>query len=153
VFGTAEAPLQQLERLKEEHRNLLVLVGRLTELLGSEAPPAATLLYAFRQEFASALIRHLKSEDWLLYPRLMCSSNAELSRLATAFSEEMGGVAETFRAHSERWGADAIAADWNGYRHETAELLRALVLRIQREERDLYPRCSDLAAISLGVGA
>src|SRR6476620_3803591 len=111
--------MEQLERLKEEHRRLAGLAERLSWIIAGDCPPPAQDLYPLRQEFASALICHLKLEDWLIYPRLISSANRSVSDVAKRFSEEMGGLAASFKDYSERWGAIAITADWEGYRTET----------------------------------
>jgi hypothetical protein len=95
---------------------------------------------------ASVLIRHLKEEDWLVYPKLLRSSDPLVVETAQLFMSEMGGLALAFRDHSERWGAYAIDSDWDGYRREAAQFLEALNERITREDRDLYPLCDISAA-------
>jgi hypothetical protein len=95
---------------------------------------------------ASVLIRHLKEEDWLVYPKLLRSSDPRVVQIAQLFMSEMGGLALAFRDHSERWGAFAIDSDWASYRREAAQFLEALNNRITREDRDLYPLCDVSAA-------
>jgi hypothetical protein len=63
-----------------------------------------------------------------------------------AFSAEMRGLAKEFGEYTDRWGAVAIERDWRGYQRETAEILRVLTLRMEREERDLYPLLRATAA-------
>lgn len=133
--------MNDLRQLQEEHRRLLSISSRLAKVITLDVPPPASVLYALRQELASTLIRHLKAEDWLLYPRLLRSSDSRLAQIAQSFSKEMGGLAPAFRDHSERWGSYAIESDWTGYGRETAQLLEALTERITREDRDLYPYC------------
>jgi hypothetical protein len=112
---------------------------RLTAIIKRESPPPSRDLYRVRMELASALIYHLKSEDWVLYPPLLNSSDARVADTARAFSEEMGGLAKIFKDYTERWGADAIEADWTSYQYATREILGAMSYRMKREERDLYP--------------
>jgi hypothetical protein len=81
----------------------------------------------------------LKTEDWVLYPSLLGSSNERVALTARVFSTEMGGLAAEYGDYANRWGADAIDSDWMGYQRETADILRLLTLRMSREERDLYP--------------
>ena len=108
-------------------------------MIAHDAPPPSRELYVLRMEFASALIHHLKLEDWSLYPQLLVSSDKRVAATALAFSEEMGGLAKAFRDYAEQWGAYAIEGDWKRYQRETAAILEALTRRIAREERDLYP--------------
>ena len=131
--------MSHLDRLREEHTNLLVLAGRLSALIAQDRPPPSNLLYRVRHELASALIHHLKSEDWVLYPRLLVSRDRHIAQTARLFSREMGGLARAFRDYAEQWGSHAIEGDWKRYQRETTEILEALTERIARENCDLYP--------------
>lgn len=51
----------------------------------------------------------------------------------------MGSLSSKFKTYSDRWNAGAINSNWKGFQCETFEILRALRLRMTREERDLYP--------------
>jgi len=134
--------MDDLRQCQDGHRQLLSISSRLASVIARDIPPPANVLYALRQEFASILIRHLKAEDRLLYPKLLRSSDPSVVQIAEFFVNEMGGLALAFREHSERWGAYAIDSDWAGYRRETAQLLKTLKTRITREDRDLYPLCN-----------
>lgn len=55
------------------------------------------------------------------------------------------GLLKTATVHTSKWTLDAIAADWNGYRRETRELMRKWVSKAQQERRLVYPlvrRCA-----------
>ena len=131
--------MSDLNRFRAEHENLEVIAGRLSEMIAQDAPPSSRELYVVRMELASALIHHLKSEDWMLYPRLLVSSDRGVADVARAFSKEMGGLAKAFSDYAQHWGANVIEGNWEGYQRETAKILDALTLRMAREERDLYP--------------
>lgn len=128
-----------MKQLHEEHVKLTVIASQLSEIIARSAPPPARELYPIRMRLASELIRHLKSEDWILYPTLLASRNKSAALIARAFSASMGGLASEFKTYCDRWDADAITHNWTGYQSETTKILRALTLRIAREERDLYP--------------
>ena len=85
------------------------------------------------------LVRHLKCEDWALYPRMQSSGDAEVMRIARIFVDEMGHIAGDFAAYDARWTPEAVEADWDGFRGETIGILDALGMRIEREEQQLYP--------------
>lgn len=145
--------MQQFDGVKAEHRRLLALADQLAQLLSCSSPPPAQTLYPLRQQFASALSCHLKLEDWLVYPRLVRCSNELIAQTAVSFREEMGGLAASFAAHSGRWNAISINADWAGYREEMVELLAALVARISREDDELYPLCASLNATAIKLAS
>ena len=131
--------MPNVNKLCQEHVKLTVLADQLSKMIAQGAPPPAQELYPIRMQLASELIKHLKSEDWILYPALLTSLNERVALIARAFSASMGGLASEFKTYRERWDADAIMHNWTGYQSETFEILRALTLRINREERDLYP--------------
>lgn len=133
------AESMNLRRLREQHAHLVTIANRLSGVIARAAPPPPTQLFALRQELISAVIRHLKAEDWVLYPRLFASRDKKVAQTAHAFSEEMGGLAKAFTNYAQRWGSFAIEADWAGYRSETSAIIGALTRRITRENRDLYP--------------
>lgn len=133
------AKMLNLSGLREEHAQLIKIAGRLSKVVAQDAPPPSTELFALRQELISAVMRHLKAEDWVLYPRLFASPDKRVAQTARSFSEEMGGLAKEFTAYAQRWGSFAIEGDWAGYRHETTRIIGDLTQRITRENRDLYP--------------
>jgi|SRR5256885_89616 len=131
--------MSDLAKLRQEHAELVGIVRRLGTFIALPAPPAQTELFLLRSELSSTLIAHLKTEDWVLYPRLLASADQAVARTAQAFSYEMGGLADAYAAYAETWGADAIQADWAGYCAATRSIVEALMGRITRENRELYP--------------
>jgi iron-sulfur cluster repair protein YtfE (RIC family) len=140
--------MSDLNRLRDEHAILVVIARRLSAMITQQVPPPAKELYSARMKLASELIRHLKTEDWVLYPQLMASSERRVAETARAFSEEMGGLAKAFGDYANRWTAIAIESDWKGYRRETTEILKILSRRMAREERELYPLLETTAGAS-----
>jgi hypothetical protein len=131
--------MSELSRLHEDHARLARLFGRLDEVVGrTEAPPQLEL-FELRRELMSTLIAHLKLEDWALYPRLIDSGDPQMSEAGQAFKEEMGGLAPAFIAYCDKWNANAIEADWNGYCADTHGILDALTNRLTRENHELLP--------------
>ena len=131
--------MTNLSKLRDDHLWLLATARRLGALIDQPKPPPRLHLFTLRHELSSVLIAHLKSEDWSLYPTLLASTDAHITATAREFSAEMGGLALDYRAHCEKWNATAIAGDWPGYRRDCREILDAVILRITREDRELYP--------------
>ena len=131
--------MSELVKLRYEHAYLVEIVGRLSDVIARPHPPAANELFRLRRELSSTLIGHLKTEDWVLYPRLLGSVDQKIAETARAFSDEMGGLAQAYTAYAEKWTATAIGQDWLGYCQETAAIVEALACRINRENRELYP--------------
>ena len=136
--------MPSLSQLRREHAELASLARHLAGMIAQSVPPEAGKLYELRMKLTSALICHLKAEDWVLYPCLLRSSNEQVVTTARAFSASMGELANDFHDYVRRWGATEIGDDWEGYQRETSEILRVLTLRMKRENRDLYPLLDDV---------
>ena len=128
-----------IQHLREEHAELVRIVGRLSECVSRIAPPPAVELFAVRKQLNATLIGHLKAEDWILYPMLLASGDPATAATAREFMDEMGGLAAAFLAYADKWSATAIESDWAGYCSETKGIVEALTQRILRENRELYP--------------
>ncbi len=140
----------EIERLRNEHRRLLLLAGQLGRHIAGAFPPEAKAwedFNAVRTRFRTELIAHLKREDWVLYPSLLASGDQQLADTAQNYVDEMGHISEAFSDYSRRWLPDAIAADWPGYCAATGALLGALAARIEREDAGLYPLALTVEAV------
>jgi hypothetical protein len=131
--------MSELSALRREHDQLVEIVGQLSKILAMSHPPAAGDLFRLRHELSSVLIAHLKSEDWLLYPRLLASDDQLIAGTARSFNDEMGGLAQAYAVYAEKWTAGTIQYDWAGYCRESRVIFGALTHRITRENRELYP--------------
>jgi hypothetical protein len=131
--------MPDLRKLRGEHSSLAAIAEKLSAMIMLAVPPPSQELHDVRMELASALDQHLKSEDCILYPALIASPEEGIALTARVFSASMGGLACEFQIYCERWSSDNIDRDWQSFQRETFEILRALSLRMLREERDLYP--------------
>lgn len=130
---------REMQRLRDEHAALVTLARILTGMIRALQPPRMTELAAARGLLRDTLLRHLKCEDWILYPRLKASGDPELIRVTREFELEMGDLAADFAAYDEKWTTERVAAAWPDFCRETAIMLDILAMRVEREERDLYP--------------
>jgi iron-sulfur cluster repair protein YtfE (RIC family) len=131
--------MSDLAKLRSEHAALIEIARRLSAIIAEPEPPEPAVLFGVRRELNSVLIAHLKAEDWVLYPRLFASPDPAVEQTAREFSDEMGDLAYAYSAHTQKWTANTIAADWSGYCSETGAILEALGKRIVRENGELYP--------------
>jgi hypothetical protein len=131
--------IREIERLRAEHAAIETLSRFLLALVAAPHPPRPTELAAVRGMLRDTLVRHLKCEDWALYPRMQSSGDAEVMRIARIFVDEVGHIAGDFAAYDARWTPEAVEADWDAFRGETIGILDALGMRIEREEQQLYP--------------
>ncbi|WP_338426763.1 hemerythrin domain-containing protein [Sphingopyxis kveilinensis] len=130
---------REMERLRAEHAALIALARIILAMMKEPAPARLADLASARRALGETLVRHLKCEDWALYPRLRTSGEPELVRVTRDFELEMGDLADDFAAYDGKWTAERVAADWDGFRRETMIVFDLLKLRIEREERELYP--------------
>lgn len=131
--------MSDIQKLRQEHAELVDIVGRLNGVIAALTPPPLVELFNLRRELSSTLIAHLKAEDWALYPRLMASADPEIKATAKGFSDEMGGLAAAYTVYAQRWDAMSIDSNWHGFCLETRDIITALSDRITRENRELYP--------------
>ena len=131
--------MSSLAQLRQDHAELVIIVGELQELIERDAPPPQVELFQIRRKLSNVLIAHLKAEDWVLYPPLLNSSDPAVARTAKQFIDEMGGLVQVYAMFSEKWDALRIESDWAHYQAEAKAIVDALTDRIVRENRDLYP--------------
>ncbi|AMU92366.1 hypothetical protein ATM17_25450 [Sphingopyxis macrogoltabida] len=141
-----------MQRLRDEHAALVTLARILTGMIRAPQPPRMTELAAARGLLRDTLLRHLKCEDWILYPRLKASGDPELVRITREFELEMGDLADDFTAYDNEWTPQRVAAGWPDFCRETAIMLDILAMRIEREERDLYPLAENLGPSRAAMG-
>lgn len=146
---------REMQRLRDEHAALITLARILTGMIRAPQPPRMTELTAARGLLRDTLLRHLKCEDWILYPRLKASGDPDLIRITREFELEMGDLAADFAVYDEKWTAGRVTAAWPDFCRETAIILEMLGMRVEREERDLYPLAESLrpSRVAMGIAA
>lgn len=129
-----------IERFKREHVDLLAAVTSLRGLVQHGVGEQAEAIHRQLAAMSSAIKLHLAAEDRVLYPALMKAADPAIARAGRQFQEEMGGLAAAYLAFAARWNlAGKIAADPQGFRDDANSVFKALHLRVQRENRELYP--------------
>ncbi len=144
---------REMQRLRAEHAALVTLSRIILAMTEAPHPSDVDKLAVAREQLREALVRHLKCEDWILYPRLMSTGDAALMRITREFEIEMGGLAAEFVAYDEKWTGERVAADWPGFCRDTKIVFDLLAMRVEREERELYPVAETLYASGAAVGA
>ncbi len=127
------------QKLRDEHAQIIETLKEFEAAMAQAEPPPPAALFGLRNRLTHVLIAHLKAEDWLLYPDLLASDRPYVAEAARHLIHEMGGLAEAYNAYTRQWTAQAIAADWEGYRRDSAVVIRMLRKRVAREDRELYP--------------
>lgn len=148
--GVPMAMAHEMRRLRAEHVAIVTLSRFMMGMVTSPIPPRPTELASVRGMLSETLVRHLKCEDWALYPRLKARGDPELSRMANEFVDEMGHIAAQYTAYDARWTPEMVEAYWPDFCEETIGILEALGMRIEREDDELYPAAE--ALIDPGTG-
>lgn len=147
------ATSREMDRLRAEHAALMALARIILAMIDDPAPLRPADLASARSALRTTLVRHLKCEDWALYPRLRASGEPGLVRLTRAFELEMGDLADNFAAYDDKWTAARVAADRAGFCRETRIVFDLLGRRVEREERELYPLADKLYSAAAPVVA
>lgn len=142
--------IREMERLRAEHAALVTLSRIVIEMTKAPHPPRPTELASARGLLRDTLVRHLKCEDWVLYPRLKASGDPDLVRVTREFEVEMGNLAAEFVAYDDKWTAERVEAAWPDFCRETRIMLDVLAMRVEREEQELYP-LADVLLTSVGA--
>ncbi|GAO80132.1 MULTISPECIES: hemerythrin domain-containing protein [unclassified Sphingopyxis] len=143
---------REIERLRAEHVALIALARIVTELLQASEPSRLTELASARGLLRETLVRHLKCEDWILYPRLRATGDPDLMHITHEFELEMGDLAAEYVAYDDKWTAERVAAHWEAFCRETIAVFDVLATRVEREERELYPLADKLYAAAAALG-
>ncbi|WP_312998145.1 hemerythrin domain-containing protein [Achromobacter animicus] len=130
-----------IDKFKQQHVDILEGIAALRKLaLAGVARNAAEIAQGIVA--MSAIIKlHLAVEDRALYPAVARSADAELARKGREFQEEMDAIAAAYEGFAKRWNnARNLELDERGFRDDANTVLRRVHERMQRENRDLYPR-------------
>lgn len=126
-------------KLRDDHAELEELARGFRRMLARRVPPSGIELVELRQIFSRQILAHLHREDVWLYPQLLKSNQQYVAAMAQAFMQEMGGLLDAYKAWALRWPTERALSEWEKFGEETGEILDALVLRIENENRKLYP--------------
>jgi iron-sulfur cluster repair protein YtfE (RIC family) len=144
---------REMQRLRAEHAALVTLSRIILDMVHAPGPPRPTELASARGLLRDTLVRHLKCEDWALYPRLNATGDPELMRITREFELEMGDLAADFVAYDDKWTSERVAAAWPDFCRETRAVFDLLAVRIEREERELYPLADKLYGAAPAIDA
>jgi hypothetical protein len=133
--------MKHTDRYRQQHAEIMTLATQLSKRLSpatlvDEAAEVRKLL----GDLAAKIVVHLAAEDTVLYPKLFNSKNSATQALAKRFANEMGLIAQTFRAYVTRWATEtAIRSKPEDFAKESQAIIKALGERIRRENTELYP--------------
>lgn len=85
------------------------------------------------------LVDHLSHEDDHLYPALAASEDLHVRSKAEDCFADMGGILGAWIAYRDQWSNENIASTPERFRAATEGVIGALAIRVEMENRDLYP--------------
>lgn len=130
-----------IDRFKHDHVDILGQIDRLRQLAHAGVEGNAAAIARGIVAISSTIKLHLAVEDRMLYPALARCGNAELECLSARFQQDMGSIATAFMAFARRWNtAESVRGDPQSFRREANDVLRRVYERMQRENREFYPR-------------
>ena len=138
-----------IDKFKHQHRDILHSIAVLRELAHAGVEPNAAEIARRIVAMSGTIKLHLAVEDQALYPALQRGGDAALARLGQRFQSDMGPIAAAFDAFARRWNTEArLRADPQGFRADANRVLRQVHERMQREDRDFYPRIEAQEAVA-----
>ena len=138
-----------IDRFKHEHTDILTGIAALRRLAHAGVTDNAAEIAQRIVAMSSTIKLHLAVEDRVLYPALRKGSDPALARLGAQFQQEMEAIASAYMAFARRWNtADSVKSNPEGFRADANTVLRTVYERMQREDRDFYPRIEAQEAVA-----
>ena len=131
----------KIDALRHQHDTALDMAQRLLELIDAYRPgnPAHPILMQLNRLYGVLRV-HLAHEDLVLYPALISSPDRTVARTAQHFVDEVGGMALDLECFARHWSCSAsITSNFAEFSQAANDLMLALAVRIERENRYLYP--------------
>jgi hypothetical protein len=134
-----------IDRFKQQHVQILQIIKHMRDLAHAGIQEHALEIARDVAALRSRVKAHLSIEDELLYPRIARHSNAQVSKLAQAYQEEMKPLSRIVLEFTARWSAAAqIQAEPEQFRAHANTAVKQLHKRIQHENTEFYPQVEQL---------
>ena len=125
--------------LRLEHIRIASMADDLAAMVDQPRLKDPARLGTYLEEFGRTLAAHLAREDWAVYPCLLTDKRPGVRALAGKLLDDALAFTTAFRCYCRDWTTESISADWPGFREATLLILAQLRLRVEVEDRDLYP--------------
>ena len=130
-----------IDKFKHQHADIMSNISALRRLAQAGVAQNAADIARLIVSMSSTIKLHLAVEDQALYPALQRGDNPELARLGQPYQTDMGPIAQAYEAFARRGNrADSVLYDEQAFRDDANRVLRMVHERMQRENRDFYPR-------------
>lgn len=136
------------QRFHDQHNELVACVTEISGYLNpaalkTDAKPVRMAL----AKLAGKLKIHLATEDSVLYPRLLKSSDEKVRNLAQKYISEMGSISSAFESYVNKWNSvSTISNSPDEFIKDTKDVFAVLAKRVEKENNELYPLAEKAAA-------
>ncbi len=127
----------------EQHAEILGMVEELRPLLNKESLQVRMVAKAARNllcEISKKLREHLVEEDKELYPSLLTHQDDKVRTTAWGFISGQHTLRQWTEQYHKKWLKDCDFEFSEEFIKDTNELLDLLAVRVDREERFLFPK-------------
>lgn len=130
-----------LDKMKHQHVDILEKISFLRTLSQSGVSSNAQQIAAAIVSMSAIIKTHLSAEDQFLYPQIEQDGNSKLRQVSTQFQREMADIVGEYDPFSRRWNiASKLMGNDEAFRRDANTVLRKVFERMQRENKDFYPR-------------
>lgn len=150
--GSAQAgggnAVQDICSLMDDHEAMDALADRLIRTARSGCGSAEDC-HALLCSLKGQLQVHLAAEAGFLKPDPAIAAPDPFERELRALKDAFSELSDSWKSYLGRWTAPAIADDRAAFAQETGDMMTALKLRIERENRVTYPMALETGRICL----
>ena len=132
--------MKQTDVLREQHDAALAMARRLLELVDCYQPGSSAYPILLQVNRLFGFLRaHLAQENAGLYRDMAASKDRRVAKAAKSFAKEMGRLAVEIEDFTRHWCCTAaISRGFEEFRESVNNLVLAISVRIERENRLLY---------------
>ena len=123
-----------------KHRVMQDYLRQLTNLVNGTIDKAnAPLIAELINKTTGVLNMHLASEDHFVYPKLLKAGDTRVRSITQRYMDEMTKIADAYLAFHKKYNTPSkILADTAEFKQTFKKVRDALLLRMEREEKELY---------------
>lgn len=135
--------MNNLDMLKRQHREILVLVKDIESSISTEVDSKSVEIARNINILSGKMKMHLMAEDQFIYPDLERNSNPKIRATAKQFNHEMGDLSEEFAAFVQKYNIpNKITSSKIVLDGDSRMIFKKIRERINKEDVDLYPLLS-----------
>jgi len=135
--------MQPVSHFHDQHAEILGMVEDLKPLLNQESLKIRTVAKTAHNllcEMVKKVKEHLVEEDKELYPSLLAHRDEKVRTTAWGFISGQHSLRQWTEEYHKKWLKDCNFEFTDEFLKDTNELLELLAVRVDREERFLFPR-------------